>query len=394
MSHIVDFTIEGLAGRSKTINHKLDRNINVFFGSNGCGKTSLLKILHSAMSNDASILTLVPFKYAKVTIHSLNYKQNFVRSIEKKELRDIESNLEEDVGINIDERRLLANFENLYKDLQWKTEPTTKKLKASTWHHQYLPTSRLVLSKNDISQRVQRRINDGQMLSEEQIDIIFAESLKRLWIGYTSSLLTNVRKAQESGLVSIFRAVLSPKKISRKKNKSADLETHQAYLRMMKFLSRQNSAGIISSEKEFKKRYIEDKTFRRVVHDIDKTEQEIEEYSAPRNRLEELVVNLLTEGKKVTFSDQSINVKTKGGINIGLSSLSSGEKQVLRLLVETLLADKSSIMIDEPELSLHIDWQKRLINMMQTVSPKAQLILATHSPEVMGDIPNKNIYKM
>jgi predicted ATPase len=392
MSHIVDFTIDGLAGRTKTFSHKLDRNINVFFGSNGCGKTSLLKILHSAMSNDASILSLVPFKNAKVTIHSLNYKQNFVRTIEKKDLKDIESNLEEDVDINIDERRLLSSFENKFKDLQWKTEPTNKKLKTSTWHHQYLPTSRLILSKNDIQQRVQRRFNDGHMLSEEQIDIIFAESLKRLWIDYTSSLLTNVRNAQESGLVSIFRAVLSPKKIS--KNKSADLETHQAYLRMMKFLSRQNSAGIISSEKEFKKRYIEDSIFRRVVHDIDKTEQEIEEYSAPRNRLEELVVNLLTEGKKVSFSDRSINVKTKSGINIGLSSLSSGEKQVLRLLVETLLADKSSIMIDEPELSLHIDWQKRLINMMQTVSPKAQLILATHSPEVMGDIPNKNIYKM
>ena len=47
--------------------------------------------------------------------------------------------------------------------------------------------------------------------------------------------------------------------------------------------------------------------------------------------------------------------------SIGLAALSSGEKHVLRILVETLDADAGPIIIDEPELSLHIDWQRELL---------------------------------
>jgi predicted ATPase len=163
---------------------------------------------------------------------------------------------------------------------------------------------------------------------------------------------------------------------------------------MKKFVSRKNSDDLISSEETFKKRYNEDIVLQRVVQDINSTELQIEEASAPRNRLEDLVKNLFSRNKETTFSDRSIDIKTTSGINIGISSLSSGEKHVLRLLVETLLAGESSIIIDEPELSLHIDWQKGLIKMMQTVSPKAQLILATHSPEVMAEISDKYITRM
>ena len=230
-------------------------------------------------------------------------------------------------------------------------------------------------------------------MSEEQIDLFFAESINQLWANYTSGLLSDVREAQEAGLASILRAVLSPPKNTTRRNK-AELETHQAYLRMKKFVSRQGSADLISSEQAFKARYDHNVTLRRVVQDIDKTEQQIEESSAPRNRLEELVKSLFAEGKVVTFSDRSIDIKTVAGADIGVSSLSSGEKHVLRLLVETLLAGQSSIIIDEPELSLHIDWQKRLVDMMRTLSPKAQLILATHSPEIMADVPDKFIIRM
>jgi recombinational DNA repair ATPase RecF len=50
MAHITEFTVEGLAGRAEPYSHQLDRHVNVFFGLNGSGKTSLLKLLHAAMS--------------------------------------------------------------------------------------------------------------------------------------------------------------------------------------------------------------------------------------------------------------------------------------------------------------------------------------------------------
>ena len=56
MSHVIEFYVEGLAGKEKGFGHKLNRDINIFFGLNGSGKTSLLKILHSALSTDTALL--------------------------------------------------------------------------------------------------------------------------------------------------------------------------------------------------------------------------------------------------------------------------------------------------------------------------------------------------
>src|SRR6185312_10964241 len=85
MAHILDFEIDGLAGRTESYSCKLDRTVNVFFGLNGSGKTSLLKILHSAMNNDTSLLRTVPFKSASVVIFSRDRNKTYSYSYEKAE---------------------------------------------------------------------------------------------------------------------------------------------------------------------------------------------------------------------------------------------------------------------------------------------------------------------
>mgnify|MGYP003472246680 FL=1 len=67
--------------------------------------------------------------------------------------------------------------------------------------------------------------------------------------------------------------------------------------------------------------------------------------------------------------------------------LSSGEKQMLVLLLNTLLLVKSECIVfwDEPELSMHVDWQRILIATMQRINPNMQLIIATHSPFIIYD---------
>jgi len=83
MSHIVRFSVSGLAGRAEPFAQTLDRHLNIFFGLNGTGKTSLLKILHSAMKHDPSGLARVPFENADVTIYSLTYNAEFTTYISK-----------------------------------------------------------------------------------------------------------------------------------------------------------------------------------------------------------------------------------------------------------------------------------------------------------------------
>ncbi|MBO4986007.1 MAG: AAA family ATPase [Bacteroides sp.] len=65
--------------------------------------------------------------------------------------------------------------------------------------------------------------------------------------------------------------------------------------------------------------------------------------------------------------------------------LSSGEKQMLVILLTALVRDgeHSVLFMDEPEASLHVEWQQRLIAMLRELNPNQQLILTTHSPAVI-----------
>ena len=67
--------------------------------------------------------------------------------------------------------------------------------------------------------------------------------------------------------------------------------------------------------------------------------------------------------------------------------LSSGEKQMLVILLTALTEDQAPyvLFMDEPEASLHFEWQKRLITMVRDLNPNAQIILTTHSPAVIMD---------
>lgn len=70
---------------------------------------------------------------------------------------------------------------------------------------------------------------------------------------------------------------------------------------------------------------------------------------------------------------------------ISIYKLSSGEKQILLILLTILLQDnkQSIIFMDEPEISLHFDWQKKLIEYIKILNPNSQIIIATHSPAVI-----------
>jgi len=69
---------------------------------------------------------------------------------------------------------------------------------------------------------------------------------------------------------------------------------------------------------------------------------------------------------------------------IDYGGLSSGEKQLLIIFIETLLQkqERFIFLTDEPELSLHIAWQRKIIPAIKKLNPNAQIIAATHSPEV------------
>lgn len=95
------------------------------------------------------------------------------------------------------------------------------------------------------------------------------------------------------------------------------------------------------------------------------------------------IARTFIEEKQFDFEGGNLTVSTKQG-GIELRDLSSGEKQLLILLTEALLQKETPciFLADEPELSLHIEWQRMIIPAIMELNPNAQVIAATHSPEV------------
>lgn len=93
------------------------------------------------------------------------------------------------------------------------------------------------------------------------------------------------------------------------------------------------------------------------------------------------------------FPDEASRKAGRKGNPIHISKLSSGEKQLLILLVEALLQKQNPYvyLADEPELSLHITWQQLIIAAIRRLNPNSQIIVATHSPEIAGRFQDKLI---
>lgn len=101
----------------------------------------------------------------------------------------------------------------------------------------------------------------------------------------------------------------------------------------------------------------------------------------------ELVDSLFKDtGKKIVLENNKFFIKSNGG-KLTPDYLSSGEKQLLLLLLRTFLLDEkeSVVLIDEPENSLDISWQYRLIDLLVKLNPNAQFFITTHSPSIFGD---------
>lgn len=111
------------------------------------------------------------------------------------------------------------------------------------------------------------------------------------------------------------------------------------------------------------------------------------EAAAMKTLFQDLVDDLFSEtGKRIDRQSNELRF-FQYDETISPYLLSSGEKQMLIILLTVLTEDLQPyvLLMDEPEVSLHFDWQKRLIGMIRRLNPHAQVILTTHSPAVIMD---------
>ncbi len=143
-----------------------------------------------------------------------------------------------------------------------------------------------------------------------------------------------------------------------------------------------------------------------VLNAIQKVNKEREQLSKPFSVLSELSRKILRYNA-IHITGRVVREETTDGITLGeeddgvtvgeakdaISSdkLSSGEKQMLSFLCYNAFHNNMPIFIDEPELSLHIDWQRLLLPTLLDQSTGNQFFIATHSPFIFSGYQHKEI---
>lgn len=128
---------------------------------------------------------------------------------------------------------------------------------------------------------------------------------------------------------------------------------------------------------------------------VEKVDKEVEQNSKER---ELLLKPFSVLGEWIRDVFQYEGIRFPQGVTLGeedgaleSDKLSAGEKQLLSFWCYNTFTQNTAIFIDEPELSLHVDWQRRLLPTLLEQETGNQFFIATHSPFIYGKYPDKEI---
>ena len=126
----------------------------------------------------------------------------------------------------------------------------------------------------------------------------------------------------------------------------------------------------------------------KIQKQVEQITKERELLLKPLSLLEERILDILQyKGirvtKGITFGDENEAIDS--------DKLSAGEQQLLSFLCYSSLSENTAIFIDEPELSLHVDWQRLLLPTLLEQETGNQFFVATHSPFIYAKYPEKEI---
>jgi predicted ATP-dependent endonuclease of OLD family len=441
--YIARITVEGLHGQFD-VNLELSPGLNIIYGKNGRGKTTILHLIANALELDFK-----RFAYLQFSLISIENSKGQTVTIEKGEKNAIPK-------ISID--GLSTSFEEA--NPSFSNAETANLRNVLGGRSTYLPAFRSVLerARTDISPYYYRsserrepefdeivereRLSlkeftrgpntlayENRLLLEEAHNIAYKTIQCRQWFGqfvpiirYPSvadvddGLTEEWRNAQievtrreqrmfEDIFVTVFRTIAGTEK-------PANIENNENLLTSIEDLLNDQESQLATSESQDiyqsllkAVRSIDSKSdnLRGVDNSLlDIYRQVLENRNTERrnafqsSREFEASVNKFLDKKTLRIGQQpatrakrrsSVSVSAEGGQSYGLSALSSGERQVLTMLYSASRTRFLSgvFLIDEPELSLHIDWQRIVLRELQRQSSGRQIIACTHSPEVGAD---------
>ena len=178
------------------------------------------------------------------------------------------------------------------------------------------------------------------------------------------------------------------------KSKLVELDAKRKELKITGFISGEQNEPLLSiSDFDetlmiFYTLYIKD-TFRKLSHydDIKKKIELFLRIINERTPFSNKEMSIISSEGRVCFKPKGASTKSTNEIE--LEELSSGEKHDFILFYELIFNsdEKSVFLIDEPEISLHVAWQVEYVKIIEDICGmnNMQIIIATHSPDIVND---------
>ena len=405
-------------------NIMFNKDVTFLYGDNGCGKTTVLNIITSIITGRVYELfkfrfNSIALKYIeqhsntpkKIIIHKnnenstliINYNQKDY-AIELQRIRIMEERIEDEIEIEhlyLSEYSVLSEikkeFSYIYLPLNrnGSINDNVSIYMRKNLHRLYTrasPYSDLTI--NDVTTLIRESYNRINF-TLSKINENFSEELLKSFLD-----IENITNAKQ---LLIYANKLNPDDISKIQNdytvvlktiKKWDDSTNEKitifFESLLNDIKKSKNENGLNIEILFK--LSELIKINSVIEKAERLEQSKSKVTQPLSNFLN-AVNKFIKGKNnkkeiCIDKEGQLFLKTSHKPKIDLQLLSSGEKQIVTFFAYLVFGlnntNQSLFIVDEPELSLHLEWQLEFVDTLLELNPDIQLIFATHSPEIIG----------
>lgn len=382
--------IEGLHSKREPFSLHFNDDLNIISGKNGAGKTTILKLIWYFISgNLEKALIEVPFKKAtlETDVYTLSVIVNddqdypyetFFTYKDKTSLSEEISNIDVD-SINQHTKHIITKYISssyffpTFRMIEGGFSTEKYDIKHELFQHLLINNSQKTPDTIDL-------VNDFRILSNK-----LSNKDHRFITSVSSSYINELLISKYAEIMSLTQPLQAE---SRLKSQT-----------FFDGLNNKNDNSISSNALN---------QLNALQKDLDSIKEKIDLIKKPLKRFEDSMKFFLKNyefhfGNKVQFSDtrfeskvRESKLKTLLGLNLpeklfDINVLSSGEKQILTLISYNSFFDDTIFFIDEPENSLHADWQRILFRILMKQNPSNQFIITTHSPFIYSKYPDKEL---
>lgn len=359
--------VRGLLGRTEPLYAEFNRDLNVITGRNGAGKTTFLKLCWYLVSGSITrAISEIEFESALLETDKFRLKifrqapHTCIGVFEDDEgITEAEDTFDPDGDFQIDARDVLSDLVSPYATTLF--FPTFRRIEGGF----SMPTKR---------SRIRSTLGRETMELEEAMT-----SLSRRMSHGDNTFVSSISTVDIEALLLKNYADLSEKYNSLQRTVSSEVIDDIRGYEIAADSDEGTKDGGIKSAREL---------IDRVRDKVEKMEADRVSVMAPMTAIQKTVASLFSHsgikfGKRLNFGDAA------GAISSEV--LSAGEKQMLSFVCYNAFRNNSITFIDEPELSLHVDWQRSLFPTLLEQNPSNQFIIATHSPFIYSRYPDKEV---